>query len=166
MLHLTNRTSTAWFHHSNGCNFTDLVTITVLSRSKASSKRKISKDGIAQVSYLGDRIEPTNLERLVRLRLQNINNQKEVTKGVEQQNNRKALTTTSNSKYTQGCLWIQLGLTPANKICYIQPLSGLLTTKVNKAKCMSNMLLRRCKRCMTNYIEDDILLTYPVSMSQ
>lgn len=75
---------------------------TAISRSKASNKMKISKDKITQA--VGDRIEPANSERLVRLGLQNANDKKEevmksLTKTLEQQNNGKALTTALNSKH-------------------------------------------------------------------
>ena len=95
-------TNNAWIHHRNGYNITDLVTTTAISRSKANDKMKISKDKITQA--VGDRIEPANSERLVRLGLQNANDKKEevmksLTKTLEQQNNGKALTTALNSKH-------------------------------------------------------------------
>ena len=106
---------------------------------------KMSHDKISQ--SIGDKLEPTNTERLVRLGLQNIDNKKEETmkrraKTLEQQNNRRALTTMLSSKHKRSWLCSQRGLTPRNTICLIQALSGTLPNKVNKTRGVPNIELK------------------------
>lgn len=91
--------------------------------------------------YTGDIITPLNEDRLRRLNLQSINNKKEAAMKtleaqIEQQNNRKALMTEMRSKRKRSWLWTKRGLTPGNKLRYIQALSGTLPTKVNKTRGM------------------------------
>ena len=121
------------------------IVSTAVTRSTASNKMKMSHDKISQ--SIGDKLEPTNTERLVRLGLQNIDNKKEETmkrraKTLEQQNNRRALTTMLSSKHKRSWLCSQRGLTPRNTICLIQALSGTLPNKVNKTRGVPNIELK------------------------
>lgn len=90
---------------------------------------KMLQDKISQ--SIGDKLELTTTERLVRLGLQNIDNKKEGmmkrrVKTLEKQNNGKALTTMLSSKHKRSWLWLQRRLTPGNKIRLIQAPSGTL----------------------------------------
>ena len=98
---------------------------------------KTSTDKIAR--YTGDLITPLNDERLVRLNLQNINNKRETVMKhletqIERQNIGKALMTMIRSKHKRSWLWTKRGLTPGNKLRYMQALSGTLPTKINKTR--------------------------------
>ena len=55
---------------------------------------------------------------------------KRLTNTLEQQNKGKALTTALNSKHKCSWLWTQRGLTPGNKMCFIQALSGTLPRQI------------------------------------
>lgn len=158
ILHLPTWTSTSWMYHRNGCNIPDLVTTTVVSRSKASTKMKTSTDRI--VRYTGDLITALNDERLVRLNLQDINKNKEkvlkqLEKNTENQNNGKALLTVIQSKCKRSWLWTKRGLTPGNKLRLIQGSSGTLHININKTRGIKELNVKRCSRCRSMKIEDD-----------
>ena len=158
ILHLSIWTSTAWIHHRNSCNIPHFLTAMMISLTKASTKMKTLNDMIAH--YTGDIITPLNEDRLRRLNLQSINNKKEAAMKmleaqIEQQNNRKALMTEMRSKRKRSWLWTKRGLTPGNKLRYIQALSGTLPTKVNKTRGMNDLNMKKCKRCKSNKVEDD-----------
>ena len=118
---------------------------------------KTSTDKIAR--YTGDLITPLNDQRLVRLNLQNINNKREAVMKhletqIERQNNGKALMTMIRSKHKRSWLWTKRGLTPGNKLRYMQALSGTLPTKINKTRGKADPNTKKCKRCNSNKIED------------
>ena len=130
----------------------------MISRSKASTKMKTSTDRI--VRYTGDLITPLNDERLVRLNLQDINKNKEkvlkqLEKNTENQNNGKALLTVIQSKCKRSWLWTKRGLTPGNKLRFIQGLSGTLHININKTRGIKELNVKRCSRCRSMKIEDD-----------
>ena len=169
ILHLLTWTSNAWIHHREGCNITDLVVSIAISRSTASNKMKMSQDKISQ--SIGDKLEPTNTERLVRLGLQSIDNKKEEmmkrrAKTLEQQNNGRTLITMLSSKQKRSWLWSQRGRMPRNKIRIIQILSGTLPNKVNKTRGIPNIELKKCNRCNNNKIEVDAYLLPAGTMNQ
>ena len=99
----------------------------MISRAKVTSKMKLTEDKIAQ--HTGDALTPTNVERLVRLNLQNTTSKRKelmqrLEKQLQSQNNVKALMTSINLRQKRSWLWMQIGLTPGNKLRYIQALSG------------------------------------------
>ena len=107
ILHLPTWTSNTCIHHRNGFNIPDLLTTTMITRAKAATKIKISKDKIAQ--YTGDALTPMYKERLVFLELQNSTNKREeVIKTLENQlecqNIGKALVTPLRSKHKRSWL--------------------------------------------------------------
>ena len=158
ILHLPTWTSTAWIHHRNSYNILDLVTTTMISRTKSPTKMKTSEDVIAQ--YTGDIITPLKEGRLRRLSLENINNKrkgaiKKLEEQVEHQNNGKTLTTAMQSKDKRSWLWTKQGIKPGEKLRYSQALSGTLPTKVNKTRCINDLNLNKCKRCKSNKVRND-----------
>ena len=164
ILHLPTWTSTSWMHDRNGGNIPDLVTTTMISTSKASTKMKTSTDRI--VRYTFDLITPLNDKRLVRLDLRNNQKKEEVRKPLEKniefQNNGKALMTAIQSKHE--CSWLRTkrGLTLGNKLKLIQALSVTLPTKINKTRGIKDLNVKRCSRCRSMKIEDG--RTYPFCM--
>ena len=61
ILHLP--TWSDWLHHRQGGNIPDLLTITMISRKRASQKMKLSTDLVAQ--HTEDLIDPINGDRLI-----------------------------------------------------------------------------------------------------
>lgn len=148
ILHLRTWTSTAWIHHQNGYNISNLLTTTMITRTKSTTKMKISKDKITQ--HTGDALTPITNKRLIRLDLQNpTNKREEVMKRLEDQlgcqNNEKALVTSLKSRHKRIWLWTQRGLKPGEKLRYLQALSGMLPTKVNKKRGSTDMRKRLLK---------------------
>ena len=156
ILHLPTWTSTSWIHHRHGCNIPDLTTTVMSSRTKASTM--VSEDNAAQ--FAGERINPTNEERLIKLNLLQYGNKKEeIMKRYEQdiitQNNGRARLTMINSRHKRSWLWNERGLKPGNKLRLIQALSGTLPTMVNKTRGRDNLEEKKCKRCKSGATEDD-----------
>ena len=109
---------------------------------------KISKDKITK--HTGDALTPITNKRLIRLDLQNpTNKREEVMKRLEDQlgcqNNEKALVTSLKSRHKRIWLWTQRGLKPGEKLRYLQALSGMLPTKVNKTRGSTDMRKRLLK---------------------
>ena len=157
ILHLPTCMPTNWIYHRNGANIPDLLLSTMQSRTKATTKMKLSEDPISR--SIGGRQNPTNEERLQRLGY-NTNNRKEeqhrqMEEELERINNGKALVTALRSRHKCSWLWTKRGLTPGNKIRFIQALSGCLPTKVNKTRGNPDRRAMMCTRCRKNEIEDD-----------
>ena len=71
-------------------------------------------------------------------------------------NNGKSLVTMLRSHHKRQWLWTKRGLTPGNKLHYIQALSGTLPTKINKIRGIQDRQLKICKRCNSGEVEDDM----------
>lgn len=158
VLHLPVWTNTSWIHHRNGMNIPDLVTTTMLTRTKATTKMKTSKDSISQ--HIGDQLNPDNERQLERINLLNITNPKEaIQQRLEEElstkNNGRSLTTALRTRHKRSWLWTRRGLTPGNKLRFIQALSGSLPTKMNKTRGIQDRRLKICTRCKKGQIEDD-----------
>ena len=159
ILHLPTWVSNNWIHQRNGGNIPDLVTATMITRHKTTAKMKTSEDTASR--HTGDQIHPMNEERLLRLRLLNKDNKKEhFYKTLEEQlqktNNGKSLVTAIQSRHKKQWLWSKRGLTPGNKVHYIQALSGCLPTKVHKTRGIPDRRANMCLRCKSNEIEDNM----------
>lgn len=128
----------------------------MITRTKSTTKMKISKDKITQ--HTGDALTSITNKRLIRLDLQNPTNKREevmkrkreeVMKRLEDQlgcqNNEKALVTSLKSRHKRIWLWTQRGLKPGEKLRYLQALSGMLPTKVNKTRGSTDMRKRLLK---------------------
>lgn len=119
VLHLPVWTNTSWIHHRNGMNIPDLVATTMLTRTKATTKMKTSKDSISQ--HIGDQLNPDNERQLERINLLNTTNPKEaIQQRLEEElstkNNGRSLTTALRTRHKRSWLWTQRGLTPGNKL--------------------------------------------------
>ena len=71
-------------------------------------------------------------------------------------NKGKSLVTMLRSHHKRQWLWTKRGLTPGNKLHYIQALSGTLPTKTNKIRGIRDRQLKICKRCNSGEVEDDM----------
>ena len=71
-------------------------------------------------------------------------------------NNGKSLVTAIRLRHKRQWLWSKRGLTPGNKVRYIQALSGCLPTKVNKTRGIIDRRVKTCSRCKSNEIEHDM----------
>lgn len=103
-----------------------------------------------RIHYTADIVTPLNVERLTRLKLENIDNKREagmkkLEEKVEHQNNGKALLRAMNSKHKPSWLWTKR-LKPGEKLRYIQDLPETLPTKVNKTRDINDINLKKCKR--------------------
>ena len=159
ILHLPTWTSNNWFHHRNGGNIPDLEKRTMITRLKATTKMKLSTDEAART--IGDQLNPHNEQQVQRMRLPNSINIKEAVyqqmeDRLKRMNNRKSLVTMLQSHHKRQWIRTKRGLTPGNKLRYIQALSGSLPTKVNKTRGIQERQTKICRRCKLREIEDDM----------
>ena len=157
ILHLPTWTLTAWIHHRSGGNIPDLVTSTMVSRAKASSKMKVSSDPAARAT--AEKQNPIDESRVARLNLGSTNRKEAQQRKCEEElarvNNGRALLTALKSDHRRNWVWTKKGLTPGNKIRLLQSLSGTLPTKLNKTRGINQRELKVCKQCRLGEIEDD-----------
>ena len=159
ILHLPTWTSNNWIHHRNGGNIPDLEKRTMITRLKATTKMKLLTDKAARIT--GDQLNPHSEQQVQRLRLPNSINIKEavyqqMADRLKRMNNGKSLVTMLQSHHKRQWIWTKRGLTPGNKLRYIQALSGSLPTKVNKTRWIQERQTKICTRCKSREIEDDM----------
>ena len=159
ILHLPTWTSNNWIHHRNGGNIPDLEKRTMITRLKATTKMKLLTDKAARIT--GDQLNPHSEQQVQRLRLPNSINIKEAVyqqmeDRLKRMNNGKSLVTMLQSHHKRQWIWTKRGLTPGNKLRYIQALSGSLPTKVNKTGWIQERQTKICTRCKSREIEDDM----------
>ena len=120
---------------------------------------KLSTDEAART--IGDQLNPHNEQQVQRMRLPNSINIKEAVyqqmeDRLKRMNNRKSLVTMLQSHHKRQWIRTKRGLTPGNKLRYIQALSGSLPTKVNKTRGIQERQTKICRRCKLREIEDDM----------
>ena len=107
----------------------------------------MSSDEIARIT--GDHLNPHNERQVQRLNLPNSANVKETVyqqmeDRIGRMNNGKSLVTMLKSHHKRQWIWTKRGLTPGNKLRYIQALSGSLLTKINKTRGIRERQLKIC----------------------
>ena len=120
---------------------------------------KLSTDEVARTT--GDHLNLHNEQQVQRLNLPNSANVKEaiyqqMEDRLGKMNNGKSLVTMLRSHHKRQWIWTKRGLTPGNKLHYIQALSGTLPTKINKTRGIQDRQLKICKRCNSGEVEDDV----------
>ena len=118
------------------------------SPKRASQKMKLSRDLVSQ--HTGDLLDPTNGERMRKLKINFTTSAKEDIKQqresrIKDQNNGHFTLTIFRSKTTRDWIWSKRGLKVGDKITAIQGLSCTLHTKVNKTRGNPDLSSKRCK---------------------
>ena len=152
ILHLPTCTSNNWIHHRNGGNIPDLAKRTMITQLKATTKMKMLTDKAARIT--GNQLNPHSEQQVQRLRLPNSINIKEAVYQMKRMNNGESLVTMLQSHHKRQWIWTKRGLTPGNKLRYIQALSGSLPTKVNKTRGIQERQTKICTQCKSREIED------------
>ena len=74
--------------------------------------------------------------------------------------------TAIQSKHKCSRLRTKRGLTPGNKLKFIQALSVTLPTKINKTRGIKDLRVKRCSRCRSMKIEDDAHILFACTFNK